>query len=258
MSIYERDIRSGSAILIDRRKDKVVATFLIEHYKDFEEMRSACNNKWDELDAIERKKEMKPEEKNLVTGLELSRAYDGFFKMDVAKFDQKRFNGESMNGVVREVFLRKPVVFLSLFDKEEHVHLMTEQVRIGAIATDVVSGTTVIEPIAGIIDEGETPLEAAIREAKEETGIDIDLSSIKIVQKGFTTPGGSSEYAYFATGLFDSTKYTPKTGGVEGEQEDILTHLIPHHQAVNIMNNDDFDTSLSFGFAVMWHATNSI
>lgn len=258
MSVYERDIRGGSAILIDRRNDEVVATFLIEHYKNFEEMREACNSEWDKLDAAVRKKEIKPEKRELISELNISRGYDGFFKMDVAKFDQKRFNGESMNDVVREVFLRKPVVFLSLFDKKERMHLMTEQVRIGAIATDVVSGSTVIEPIAGIIDEGETPLEAAIREAKEETGIDIDISSIKIVQKGFTTPGGSSEYAYFATGLFDSTKYTPKTGGVEGEQEDILTHLIPHHQAVKIMNNEEFDTSLSFGFAVMWHATNSI
>lgn len=51
MSKYIRDLRSGSAILIDKDTDKVVASFKIEDYDyDSDKMRSACNQHWDKLD----------------------------------------------------------------------------------------------------------------------------------------------------------------------------------------------------------------
>lgn len=51
MSNYYRDLRSGSAILIDKRNDHVVAIFEIQHYdNDFDKMRTACNKRWDEFD----------------------------------------------------------------------------------------------------------------------------------------------------------------------------------------------------------------
>lgn len=55
MSNYSRDLRSGSAILIDKRNDEVVATFVVDNYNSFDEMRTACNKKWDELDIADRK-----------------------------------------------------------------------------------------------------------------------------------------------------------------------------------------------------------
>lgn len=194
--------------------------------------------------------------KNLIKNLSRVMAYNGFFKMEKVTFDQKKFNGEVMENVVREVFTRKPVVFLALFDPKTKMHLITEQVRVGAIVCDEVDSPLVLEPIAGIIDEGETPLEAAVREAKEETGLDVDVDSIKIIQKGFTSPGGSSEYAYFATGLFDSANYTPQEGGVEGEQEDIRSHLIEHDKAMEMIANGEIN-SMSTALGIYWHNSNS-
>lgn len=188
----------------------------------------------------------------MITNLQQERVYNGFFKMDKVVFDQERFNGEKMEGVVREVFIRNPVVFLSLFDPKANKFLFTEQVRVGAIVSDQTNNATVLEPIAGIIDEGENALEAAIREAKEETGLDVDIDSITIVQQGFTTPGGSSEYAFYATGLFDSTLYVECEGGVEGEQEDIRTHLIDGDVALDMIADGTIN-SLSGSFGVMWH-----
>lgn len=195
--------------------------------------------------------------KNMVSNIKFERVYNGFFKMEKVIFNQTRFNGEEMEGVVREVFTRKPVVFLSLFDPKTKLHLITEQVRIGAIASDQVESALVLEPIAGIIDEGETPVQAAVREAKEETGVDVDVDSIKIIQQGFTSPGGSSEYAYFATGLFDSTDYVPQIGGVEGEQEDIRSHLISHEDAMSMIFSGQVN-SLSTAFGIYWHNSHSL
>jgi ADP-ribose pyrophosphatase len=48
---------------------------------------------------------------------------------------------------------------------------------------------------AGKIDPGETPLQAARRELKEETGY--SAGKLKLLFSGFTAPGISTEYMYF-------------------------------------------------------------
>lgn len=192
----------------------------------------------------------------MISNLKIERVYDSFFKMDKVTFDQKRFDGGVISGVVREVFVRKPVVFLSLFDPKANKFLFVEQVRVGAIVSEETNQDTVLEPVAGIIDDGETPLQAAVREAQEETNLEVDVDSICIVQEGFTSPGGSSEYAYFATGLFDSSNYKEQTGGVEGEQEDIRTHLIDGDVVMDLIANGTVN-SLSGSFGVYWHKVHS-
>lgn len=188
----------------------------------------------------------------MINNLKQERISNGFFKMDKITFDQTCFDGRQMKGVVREVFIRNPVVFLSLYDPQADVFLFVEQVRVGAIVSNQTMFPTVLEPIAGIIDDGEEPLVAAIREAKEETGLDVDVESISIIQEGFTSPGGSSEYAYYATGLFDSSKYQVQTGGVEGEAEDIQTHLIKSEDAMAMIANGQIN-SMSSAVGVYWH-----
>lgn len=179
------------------------------------------------------------------------RAYNGFFKMDKVVFDQERFDGIVMKDVTREVFIRKPVVFLALYDPKLDKHLFVEQVRVGAIVNTPES-PLVLEPVAGIIDEGEEPIEAAIREAQEEAGVDVDLDTLAVVQEGYTSPGGSSEYAYFVTGEFDSSNYKEQIGGVEGEDEDVRSHLIDSDTAMDMIANGQIN-SLSGAFGVYWH-----
>lgn len=179
--------------------------------------------------------------------------YKGFFQVDQVFFDQKRFNGEVMENVKREVFKRKPVVFLSLYDPKLDKHLLTEQVRIGAIV-NTPEKPLVIEPIAGIIDEGETCFEAALREAEEETGVleFVDVESLELVFEGYTSAGGSNEYAYFIAGIFDSSNYKEQIGGVEGEHEDIRSHLISSKEALDMISSGKLNSMASV-VGVQWH-----
>ncbi|MBL7931304.1 MAG: NUDIX hydrolase [Bacteroidia bacterium] len=59
----------------------------------------------------------------------------------------------------------------------------------------------IYEMIAGKIDEGESPLEAAIRETYEETGYRINSANIKQLFSCFSSPGYSSEelFIFYAT-----------------------------------------------------------
>lgn len=184
------------------------------------------------------------------------RLHDGFFKLDRVTFDQQKFDGSMMHNVQREVLVRPPVVFLSLYDAVADKMLFVEQCRVGALVRDH-TNSLVLEPIAGIIDRSDkSPIDSAIRECSEEAGLVVDKGSLKIIHQGYTSSGGTSEYAYFVTGLFDSSNYVEQVGGVEGEQEDIRTKLICMEDALHMVETGKIN-SMSGAFGVYWHKVNS-
>ena len=64
-------------------------------------------------------------------------------------------------------------------------------------------GTVTVEAPAGLIDEGETPEEAARRELQEEAGLDADMT---LLTRFYTSPGFCDEalYVFLAEGLRES------------------------------------------------------
>lgn len=79
--------------------------------------------------------------------------------------------------------------------------------------------------VAGAIENGETALDAAVREMQEETGL--VLSNPSIIHPGaYVSSGGTSEKILLVYGKVD----TSHAGGIHGnaaEQEDILTLVLP-------------------------------
>jgi ADP-ribose pyrophosphatase len=79
--------------------------------------------------------------------------------------------------------------------------------------------------IAGGIQDGETALEAATREMREETGLVLN-SPVLIHPGAYPSSGGTSERISIVYGAVD----TSRAGGVHGnatENEDILTVVLP-------------------------------
>ncbi|GGJ73629.1 DNA mismatch repair protein MutT [Deinococcus aquiradiocola] len=64
-------------------------------------------------------------------------------------------------------------------------------------------GTDTVEAPAGLIDDGETPEQAARRELQEEAGLDGDM---RLLTRYYSSPGFSDEqiYLYHATNLRES------------------------------------------------------
>jgi ADP-ribose pyrophosphatase len=80
-------------------------------------------------------------------------------------------------------------------------------------------------PVAGGISPGENAIEAAVREMKEETGLD-RRDPVVVHHGAYLSPGGTSKKVAIVFGLVD----TAAAGGVHGnanEQEDIRTTVIP-------------------------------
>lgn len=152
-------------------------------------------------------------------------AYAGFFGLDVLQLSHSRFDGRSSPVLRREVFLLGDAVTVLPYDPVRDRVLVIEQMRMGPLGRgDPLPWQ--IEAIAGRIDPGETPAEAAVREAVEEAGL--TLGRLEPVAGYYPSPGAVSEYIYSFVALCDLPDTAAGVFGAEAEAEDIRGQLLSH------------------------------
>jgi len=140
-----------------------------------------------------------------------------FFKVEEAYLRFERFNGE-MSPRIRCLKLeRGNSVAVLVFNKSTKKLILVSQFRYPTYPRN--DGWT-IEAIAGMIDAGEQPEEAARREIQEETGLNIE--TFEHIATFYPSPGGSSEfiYLYYSEVAGEQARYN-KTGGLLASGEDI-------------------------------------
>jgi ADP-ribose pyrophosphatase len=153
--------------------------------------------------------------------LEQTVAYDGRFKIIRYRLRHQLFAGGLSPVLVREVFERGHAVAVLPFDPERNQVVLIEQFRIGALG--VVDHPWLLEPVAGIIESGESAPEVARREAAEEAGL--ELLDLVPACTYFASPGGSTETCQVFIGRVDAAD----AGGIFGkadEGEDIKVHVV--------------------------------
>lgn len=167
--------------------------------------------------------------------IDARRPYAGFF--DVAELDLrfKQFDGEMSDPVNRTVFVGVDCSIVLPYDPVRDRVLLVQQFRPGAYVRGDPNPWT-IEPIAGRIDPGEEPEQAARREAFEEAGI--TLRDVHRVCAAYPSPGTTSEYFFIYVGLCDLPDDVAGHGGLASEAEDIQSH---------IMEWSEFDAALNSG-----------
>ena len=116
-------------------------------------------------------------------------AYQGFFRMEKLTLRHKRFNGEWMGPFTRELFERGQAVCVLLFDPRKDAVVLLEQFRVGALEDE--RSPWLIELVAGMVEEGETPEDVALRESEEEAGT-VPTRLIPVCNY-WVSPGGTSE-----------------------------------------------------------------
>ena len=181
--------------------------------------------------------------------------YQGFFKMVKYAFKHKLFEGGWSDVVEREVFERGHAVAVLPYDPVLDEFVMIEQFRIGALSTSSLSSTAspwLLEVVAGIIDEGETPEDVCRREAKEEAGLDIQ--KLHKALSYLASPGGTTERLHIYVGLVDASN-AKGVHGLEHESEDILVHKVPTSVAFDWINQGKIDNSATL-IALQWFAMN--
>ncbi|EQA09839.1 ADP-ribose diphosphatase [Glaesserella parasuis] len=154
--------------------------------------------------------------------------YQGHFTMKKMYFRHKLFNGGMSGEVVRELMIKGSAAALIAYDPVKDAVVLVEQVRIGAYDPTSNQSPWLVELIAGMVDDGETPEDVAIRESYEEAGLTV--SNMEHALSIWDSPGGAVERLHLFLGLVDSTQ----VGGVYGleeEGEDILVHVVSREQA---------------------------
>jgi ADP-ribose pyrophosphatase len=135
--------------------------------------------------------------------------YKGFFTVEELDIEMDRFDGGTQ--MTRRLnFERGHAVAILAYDPARDEVIMVNEVRPPMLAAGDYPFNDSLS--AGMIDEGETPVEAAIREMHEETGQ--ELRNPVLIHPGlYASAGGTSEKLALVMGIVD----TSLAGGIHGE-----------------------------------------
>ncbi len=156
-----------------------------------------------------------------------TRVYQGFFAMDRYQLEHETFDGGTMQ-ISRENMERGDAVALLLYDPDADEVLLMEQFRIGAAVRN--DEAWLVEIVAGMIDDGETASQAALREAREEAGYVPE--KLQFLGRYYTTPGACSERIDLFFGIVNQQQPVAAGGGISSEHEDIKTYWVRREQAL--------------------------
>ena len=155
-----------------------------------------------------------------------------FFRFDAFEVDHVQFDGTRSGGLNREVFSGTDAAMILPYDPKTDRILLVEQLRLGpAMRGD--PNPWSLEPIAGMVDARETPLEAALREAVEEAGLTI--STTEFITAFYPTPGNTTDYFTCFLGLCDLPNTKAYQGGLDSENEDLRLHTLSFDAAMDLI-----------------------
>lgn len=151
----------------------------------------------------------------------------GFLTVHKLRLNHAVFPAGESAVLTREVMHRGEAAAILVHDPNNDTVIMIEQFRVGGINEP--DGPWFIEIPAGMVDAGETPEQAAVREAREETGCEV--ANVEHIASYFPSPGGCSEKVHLFYGTTDLGHYSERVLGEEHEGENILVRAVPFRDA---------------------------
>lgn len=192
--------------------------------------------------------------------VERKRPFDGYFKIDRYTLRHTLFEGGWSGAMTREVFERGHAATVLLYDPDRDTLVFVEQFRIGALAAisgspwyDDCTSPWLIETVAGIIEEGETPEAVVRREAVEEADCHI-IGDLIPVMHYMVSPGGTSESLFVYCGRVDSSE----AGGIHGlseEHENIRVLVVDVDEAFRMLDQGRICNSMTI-IPLQWFRNN--
>ncbi len=173
----------------------------------------------------------------------------GFFAVDKLKLTHRRFDGGTET-IQREVFLSTDATLVLPYDPVRDEVVLVEQFRAGPFRRGEAQPWS-LEPVAGLIDPGETPEDCAHREAMEEAGL--RFRELVALPGGYPSPGATAEYYHLYVGITDLATYRPQTRGVAEEGEDIFTHVLSLEAALGLLETGEANV-LPLAYMLSWTA----
>ena len=160
---------------------------------------------------------------------DVTRSFNGFFKVDQYTLSHRLFSEKMSEVFTREVFERGDAVVLLPYDPKADSVVLQVQFRAGAIKDP--KSAWLLECVAGMFGEKESPIDVAIREAQEEANLDIAPQHVEHIMNYYSSPGGTSEKIHLYIGKVNSAE-AGGVFGLEEENEDIFVKTYTRKQAI--------------------------
>jgi len=172
--------------------------------------------------------------------------FQGFFRMDKLWLTHPRFDGTDMPVFTRELFIRGDATCVLPYDPVRDEVVLLEQFRLGALGRD--RSPWLLELVAGMNEEGESPEEVAQREGQEEAGL--TFKPLDKICDYLVSPGGTTELIHLYCGRI-STESAGGLFGVEHEHEDILAHVFSADEAIAMIYDGRINNAAAI-IALQW------
>lgn len=157
---------------------------------------------------------------------------EAIFTIEKGEFQHEIGPNEWSEVITRLNLIRRDAVAVVVHNLDTDELIFTEQFRFPAYDN---SGGWLWELPAGMIDEGETPEDAAKRETLEEIGY--VLHDIEHLQTFYLSPGTSSERIFLYYAQVRDGDVKGKGGGLVEEGEFIKIHRISKSEALKSLNS---------------------
>ncbi|MCQ0093338.1 NUDIX domain-containing protein [Roseovarius sp. M141] len=185
-----------------------------------------------------------------VEAVETEVLHAGYFRTEARVLRHPTFQGGMSNTLRREIFVATDAALVLPYDPVRDRVLLVEQFRMGPYGRGD-PRPWMLEPVAGRVDPGETPEQAAHRECMEEAGL--SLTRLERIGSYYCTPGYSTEYFHNFVGLADLPDDLPRYGGLDTEAEDIRLHVLDFDAAMALLDTGEADNGPLI-LSLMWLA----
>lgn len=190
--------------------------------------------------------------------IEKTTPFKGYLQIDHYLLRHGLFDGGMSDVMSREIIERGHVGSVLLYDPDLDLFVLTEQFRPPAYVAkqtpwwDDNFSPWMVECVAGVIEEGETPEELCRRESMEEANLPI--SDLHPMYHYFSSPGCITESVFLYLGRVDASN----AGGVFGlkhEHEDIRVFTASPEETYEMLDNGRIANSMTM-LAVQWFQLN--
>jgi len=179
-----------------------------------------------------------------------STCFQGFFRIDKYRLRHALFEGGVSDEISRELFERGHAVAMLPYDPQLDQVVLIEQFRIGALNDP--DGPWMTEIVAGMIGDGETAEDVALRESIEESGCEV--ADLQRICRYYPSPGACSETIELFCGRVDASN----AGGIHGldyEHEDIRVLTVGFEEAMGWIESGRLNSAAVI-MAMQWLAMN--
>ena len=154
--------------------------------------------------------------------VERRRVFEGWNKLDILTVEVEGADGV-LRRHLREVIDHGDAAVVLAIDRGRGMALLVRQWRAGLLAADC--DPRLLEACAGIVDPGETPEQAARREAEEEIGVSI--GEMRAMGTIVPSAGTLTERMHLFVAEVSAADMTENGGGNAHEGEDIEVVEVP-------------------------------